>query len=248
MKPMLIFPAGTTGAVRYASDVLHKAGVALIDHPAPEITHLLLDVPSFSPEGNLRNGSDFPPLLERLPESITVIGGNLSHSALEGYRKYDLLTDEDYLAQNAAITAECALRIAGSRLNATFRDTPALVIGWGRIGKYLTQLLMAMHTPVCVAVRNKKDQALLNALGYRAIGMDAALGGFRLIFNTVPEIVFPEEIPKCRDCVKIDLASRKGLEGDDVIRAKGLPGVLAPESSGRLIAGSILRLRKEEQL
>jgi hypothetical protein len=42
--------------------------------------------------------------------------------------------------------------------------------------------------------------------------------------------------------VKIELASSPGLEGDDVIEALGLPGKYAPETSGKLIARTILRL------
>ena len=45
--------------------------------------------------------------------------------------------------------------------------------------------------------------------------------------------------------MKIDLASEKGLGGEDVIWARGLPGIHAPESSGRLIAETCLRLGME---
>ena len=122
------------------------------------------------------------------------------------------------------------------------------MIGWGRIGKCLAQLLQAMDAPVCIAARKEKDRAMLRALGFKAIGMDDSIGKYRLILNTVPEAVFPDEIIKCTDCVKIDLASRKGLAGDDVIWAKSLPGRLVPESSGQLIADTILRYIREESL
>jgi hypothetical protein len=44
------------------------------------------------------------------------------------------------------------------------------------------------------------------------------------------------------DCLKIDLASQIGIEGDDVLWARGLPGKDAPESAGWLIARTIERL------
>jgi hypothetical protein len=48
---------------------------------------------------------------------------------------------------------------------------------------------------------------------------------------------------QCReDCVKIELASKDGMEGDDIIIARGLPGIHLPESSGELIAETFLRL------
>lgn len=248
MKPMLVFPAGKTEAIRFAAGLLHRHGIALIDHPAPEITHLLLDVPSFSPDGTLRDGTDPQSLLERIPEDVTVIGGNLDHPQLASYRKIDLLTEEGYLARNAAITADCAIRVTAPLLKTAFRETPTLVIGWGRIGKCLAKLLKAMDVPVTVAARKEKDRAALGSLGYNAMGMHGDLSRFRLVFNTVPEIVFPDEIVHARNCIKIDLASRKGLSGDDVISARGLPGRIAPESSGGLIARSILRMNKEGTL
>lgn len=248
MKPILVFPAGTTDAIRFAADLLHRNGIALIDHPAPEITHLLLDVPSFSPDGNLRDGRNPQTLLERIPEDLTIIGGSLDHPVMNPYRKMDLLADESYLAQNAAITSDCAMRVAAPLLKTAFRDTHALVIGWGRIGKCLAKLLKAMDVPVTVAARKEKDRAALVSLGYDAMEMHGDLSRFRLIFNTVPEIVFPDEILHTRNCIKIDLASRRGLSGEDVVHAKGLPGRMVPESSGRLIAQTVLRILKEESL
>ena len=52
------------------------------------------------------------------------------------------------------------------------------------------------------------------------------------------------------NAIKIDLASVPGMNGDDVIIARGLPGKEAPESSGKLIADTILRLveRKDDVL
>ena len=44
----------------------------------------------------------------------------------------------------------------------------------------------------------------------------------------------------------MDLASKKGIAGNDVIWARGLPGIHAPEESGALIARTILDLLKEE--
>ena len=47
-------------------------------------------------------------------------------------------------------------------------------------------------------------------------------------------------------CLKIDLASLPGIEGEDVIRAGGLPGIHTPESAGQLMADTILRLIGED--
>ena len=248
MDKWLIFPAGTTAAARYAADFLSKAGIPLTDHPTPEITHLLLDVPSFGPDGLLRGGGDIQSVLECLPQDITVMGGNLDHPALAEYKTADLLADAEYVSQNAAITADCALQVAAPLLKTTFSRTPTLIIGWGRIGKCLARLLRSIGADVTVAARKETDRAMLRALGYRAADT-ARIGDisrYRLIFNTAPELILDEaQTALCKNSVKIDLASKKGILGDDVVWARGLPGIYAPESSGALIAETFIKLLKE---
>ena len=74
------------------------------------------------------------------------------------------------------------------------------------------------------------------------------ISSFRLIFNTVPEMVLHREVTaRCHpDCVKIELASRPGIDAEDVIIARGLPGIHMPESSGKLISETFLRLYQKE--
>ena len=91
------------------------------------------------------------------------------------------------------------------------------------------------------------------ALGYRTEtieNLDAALNDYRLIFNTVPAPVLSvQQMEHCRQgCLQIDLASVRGIEGTHMIWARGLPGKDAPESSGNLIAKTVIRLleRKEQ--
>lgn len=246
----LIYPVGNTAACRYAALFLKKAGVRLVDHPTPEVTHLLLDVPSFGADGKLRGGGDVEEILRMLPPKITVVGGNLSHPALAGYKTMDLLKDAQYLAVNAAITADCALRVAAPKMTATFADSPALVIGWGRIGKCLGQLLTGLGTEVTFAARKEADRAMIKALHFEAVDMDGmaqVLPKCRLIFNTAPEMVVHKALlALCENAVKIDLASKLGMEGEDVIWARGLPGIHAPESSGKLIAETFMKLDREE--
>jgi dipicolinate synthase subunit A len=77
----------------------------------------------------------------------------------------DLLKDPHYLAKNAAITAECALKVAAPYLKTTFSESPTLILGWGRIGKCLARLLSARNCPVSVAARKESDRAMLEAFG-----------------------------------------------------------------------------------
>ncbi len=242
MKRKLLYPVGSTEALRTAVSILHKEGVPLIDHPAPEITHLLLDVPSFAPDGSLRGGGDVERVLERLPTEVIVVGGSLNHPALQNHRTVDFLQDQSYLADNAVITAHCALSVAAPLLKTTLTDTSVLVIGWGRIGKCLAKLLNGIGADVTVAARKETDRAMLRALGYQAVDLSGPLSPYGLIFSTVPAPIFTG---KSTNGIQIDLASKRGLSGKDVIWARGLPGIHAPESSGRCIAETFLRLCKE---
>ena len=239
LDKILLYPIGSSGSCRYAAGFLEKAGISLIDHPAPEITHLLLDIPS---KETLADGKDLKEILRMLPRSVTVIGGNLN---LPEYKTVDLLQDPLYLAKNAAITAQCALQVAAPYLHTTFADTPVLILGWGRIGKCLAKLLSNLGCSVTVAARRPQDRAMLEALGYGAVDFEAVpsiLSQYSLLYNTVPDLPFVWDLSQV---VAIDLASEPGMKGDNVIIARGLPGKYAPESSGRLISETILRFQKE---
>lgn len=243
MNQVLLYPVGSSDSCRYAAGILEKSGILLTDHPTPEITHLLLDIPT-------RDFSGLKELLRRVPKGITVIGGNLDQELWNGYRTEDLLKDPYYLTKNAAITADCALKVAAPLLKSTFADSPALILGWGRIGKCLARILSALGCPVTVAARKDADRAMLQALGYGAVDFSDIpyiLRKYRILFNTVPSLPLDSEIiDHWENGIAIDLASEPGMQGKSVIPARGLPGKYAPESSGKLIAETILRVLKEE--
>ena len=87
---------------------------------------------------------------------------------------------------------------------------------------------------------------MLLALGYGAISTEAiAAAPYRVIFNTAPQMVLPHTPARA---LKIDLASQPGIGGEDVIWARGLPGKDAPETSGELIARTVIRRLQEDTL
>ncbi len=237
MENRIIFSGGSTPASAYAVQLLRSWGLCIADVPSREVTHVLLDVPlrgRFEPPAGL--GPD-----------VVICGGRLHQPHFDGYRVVDFLEDEEYLCRNAYITAECALDVAMPYLKRTLRRCPVLIVGWGRIGKCLGQLLHSIGADVTIAVRNPQQRAMLRALGYESSlisELAELLPRFRLIYNTVPYPVLGREaLGLCReDCVKIELASADGMEGDDIIIARGLPGIHMPESSGELIARTFLRL------
>lgn len=244
MGDCILYTAGYSPAISYCVQTLKKNGFTLLSEPSQEVTHLLLPVPSFAPDGSIVGGGNLATLLTLLPKNIVVIGGNLDRPELDYYKCIDLLQDEAYLAQNAQITAHCAIKLALNQLPVTLDNCQALVIGWGRIGKCLARLLRLLGAQVTVAARKGSDRCMLSALGYEATDLEnIRFPEYRVIFNTVPTMLFPA----CPgNALKIDLASRLGLGSEDVIWARGLPGKDAPESSGRLIAQILMPNLKTE--
>lgn len=239
MNNCKFYTAGYTSALSYAVNYLKVRDYTILSRPEGA-THLLLPVPSFEPDGRIKGGGELDALLTKLPKSITVLGGNLDRPELADYNTIDFLRDPLYLAQNANITAHCAIKLAMAKLPITLEGCRALVIGWGRIGKCLARLLRQLGADVTVAARKETDRAMLAALGYSTADtaqLDTV--PFRVIFNTVPTMVSALSPGKA---LKIDLASVLGLGSSDVIWARGLPNKDAPESSGELIARTAIRI------
>ncbi len=242
MKGCCFYTAGNTAATACAVRRLQEAGIRFVDAPSPTVTHLLLPVPSLQEDGRIKGGESLQDVLTLLPQDISVFGGNLPE--LPSYQVYDLLKLPAYVAENAYITAHCAIRLIMDKLPFTLRGCPILVIGWGRIGKCLAALLKGLEAKVTVAARKDTDRAILGALGYKTADIqDIDPAAYRVILNTVPVMVL-SQTPD--NCLKIDLASSPGIGGEDILYARGLPGKDAPEASGELIARTVLYYLSKE--
>lgn len=218
-----------TPALGYAREALSQAGISMVSR-GEDAGCWLFPVPTRE--------------ILRFPEPGTlVIGGNLDRPELSGFSRLDLLEDALYLAENARLTAECALRILGERLQTSLLGCGILIIGWGRIGKCLAQLLRNLGARVVVAARKPADLGMLAALGYEAAAISDIpdiLPQMRVVINTAPAPVLAENADF--HGFKLDLASVKGIAGEDVLWARGLPGKMLPEASGQLIARRLLSL------
>ena len=224
-------------AIPFAAKRLVELGFFIADVPGKNCGHLLLPVPSFS-----GGDDDLPQLLNKLPEDVTVSGGNLNSRYLAQYKAVDFLKDPDYLAENAAITARCALDMINKRIPLPQRKV--LLLGWGRIGKCLGFLLREKKAAVTIAARKDEDLAMIRALGFEAVpshGIAEDLTMYDSIVNTIPAMVLPRF--DCHPgCVLLELASQPGMKHEGIINGRGLPGRMAPEESGKLIAETFIRL------
>ena len=236
MDDKSIFIAGSSQALIHAAVELNRNGVPFTSDPE-EAQILLYDIPTA------------PFLKDEIPAKALIIGGNLDFLG-EEYRKLDLLKDPWYLAHNAQLTAQAAAGILLPKLECSFPDAPTLILGWGRIGKCLDQLLRQVGIPVSVYARKPEDRAMLSALGYTAVPREdlaSLLPQFKCIINTAPARILTdsEQQKITKDCIQIDLATIRGLQGERVLHARGLPGKYKAEASGRLIAQTILLHARE---
>ena len=176
------------------------------------------------------------------------------------HRVYDLSGDEDFLRRNARLTAEGAVAAAMAALPDSLADARCLVIGWGRIGQALTELLVAIGARVTVASRREKSRSL--ALTRSAAAVETAhiadmLGGMDVVFSTPPHPVLDETTlhranPEARI---IDLASAPyGVDleaarhlGLNAWREPGLPGRYCPRSAARVLADRVLEIIRRER-
>lgn len=243
MKQPVFCTAGDTAALRNARNFLQKLGYTVSAEPSAAVTHLLLPVPSLEADGTIKGGQRLEDSLKTLPEDVTVLGGNLP---ILPCRQVDFLQDEFYLGENAAITAQCTVRLIQQHRD-MISGSAALIIGWGRIGKRLAPMLKELGADVTVAARKQADLTAASELGYGTI--EAATWNaqrYDMIINTAPAPIMDQQEARA-DALLIDLASVKGIAGDRVIWARGLPNKEAPDASGILIAKTALRyaLRKE---
>ena len=198
-------------------------------------------------------------IVDALSQKQTVIGGRIPEDmvrALEnrGIAVIDYFKSEAFQIENAYTTSEAALSIAMNNLKRNIRGARFAVMGYGRIARTLTELLIKLGGKVCVLARKEGDLAWARIAGAKVMRITSEnikklVDGYDIIFNTVPSWLFFEEFLSRVDknTLIIDLASSPG--GVDVSAAKklnsrvlwasSLPGKYAPESAGELIADCI---------
>ncbi|MBE6884467.1 MAG: dipicolinate synthase subunit DpsA [Ruminococcaceae bacterium] len=198
------------------------------------------------------------------PGSI-LVGGMLSKEFRERAEERGITTEdyakrEEFAVLNAVPTAEGAVAIAMAERAATIRGSKCLVTGYGKVGKRLAALLCAMGANVSVAARKPKDLAEIEANGMSAMhisGLSGGAGDFEVLFNTVPAMIFGEDILRAlrRDCLVLDLASKPGgvdfemakRLGIHTIWALSLPGKVAPITAGDIMRDTILNILRERR-
>ncbi len=203
-------------------------------------------------------------VLKLIDKNSVVLGGNLNMQFVALADEYDIkiidyFDREELKIANAYLTAESAIGIALNELKHSISESPALVMGYGRIGKILCRQLKGMDVQVYASARKNRDFAWIRAYGYSPVDtskVDEILSSCKIVFNTIPESVlgFDKLCLLPEDCLVIDLASKPGgvdfeaakVCGIKVIWALGLPGKMKEKSAGRIISDTIINILEDE--
>ena len=170
--------------------------------------------------------------------------------ACAGGRVYDAGCDEWFLEKNAELTAECTLGILlSSSGGRALRDMTFGVVGYGRIGKRLSRLLLFLGARVRVFTTREEVRLELceYGLGAEISSPTASLDGIDVLINTAPAVIFNEasDFPKAMRI--IDLASGKNFPWLDSVESyPSIPARMFPTSSGRTLAEAALRSLRGE--
>lgn len=170
-------------------------------------------------------------------------------------RYYDLMNIESFVYKNALATCEGAIYKAIENSKKTLSNSNILILGFGRIGKLLSNMLKTFNSSIYVEARKQSDLALIDALGYKAIDLNYLgdyLDRFDFIFNTVPSQIFDgEKLSKVNKNVTIiDLASLPGGIDFDMARklelnvdlCLSLPSKVTPISSAKYILEEVEKI------
>ncbi|MDD5016486.1 MAG: dipicolinate synthase subunit DpsA [Eubacteriales bacterium] len=199
-------------------------------------------------------------IVHTYPKSDYVLGmcDDAAKKIFGGQIQYiDLLQNEAFLVKNAQLTAEAAICVYQKNTETALCHAACVVIGYGRISRFLCKLLKAYSADVTATARKDGDLALIWAENMRAVHTGEvlkALTGADVVFNTVPAHVLNEPELKCikKGAKIIELASSP--YGMDMELAKklgvcvqiesGLPGRYFPASA----ANAILYAFEREEL
>jgi dipicolinate synthase subunit A len=170
----------------------------------------------------------------------------------------DLLTREDMSVLNAVPTAEGAIQIAMEETRITLNGSTCYVLGFGRIGKILSNMLKGLGASVTCVARKNTDLAWIKAYGYNALHLsklEEQIGEAQVVFNTVPHMIVDKKIlTKIRpDTLIVDLASKPGgidfASADEIgiraIHALSLPGRVAPVTAAKYIKDIVYNIIDE---
>lgn len=208
---------------------------------------VLLPIPT-TKDGERINATDTPleSILTLVGDSVLVAGYNIPDSLGErilalGGEVYDAALDEDFLLENAEITAEGALGKILCHFKKAPRELKVGIVGYGRIGKALARLLLFLGARVKVYTRKEATRLYLAECGVDSSHGECAedFSDLDLIVNTAPARFLCKEAVEhlSESTAFIDLASGKNFEDTaPVMKLSSVPDAMYPYTAGKIYA------------
>lgn len=222
----------------------------------------------FSKEANRVNSSyseepiEIDNFFSKISSEKKLFFGAMNKNARELAEKYSIKYNdyhqiESYQILNTIPTAEGAIALMVSETDRTVFGCNVLILGYGRIGKVLSEYAKAMGAKVYVEARKDEDLTWISARGMNGVHLNSLqdyLGNMDIIINTVPALLLDESKLKLvkKDAFILDLASLPGgvdfafakQNGIKTIHALGIPGKIAAKSAAEYIFDTVLKQLK----
>ena len=189
-------------------------------------------------------------ILELLSPSCVLIGYSLpewflSAASDTGCIVHDVSLDEDFLLENATLTSEATLGILLNSSGKSVSNMRVGIVGYGRIGKSLTRMLLYLGASVKVYSSSDVKRLNLGEWGVATSGstVGADLSDLDVLINTAPAAIFDTDNEAFSSGLRvIDLASGDNFPGlRSVEKYPSIPAKMFPSTAGVAWGRSIER-------
>ena len=231
--------------VRSETCVKHLRGM---DYPKSIGRIILLPIPTTRDNSTILNTNVYiNDVLDEVCEDTVVCGYGLPGDFVDsaercGGRVLDIGLDEKFLSDNADLTALCAVGILLTTTDRAPCDVNVGIVGYGRIGRRLTNMLLSLGAKVKVFTSQRHKCLDLCECGVASTvsSQDADLSDIDVLINTAPAVIFSKDrIPEGLRI--IELASGENFPGVKVERYPSVPARMFPKSAGRIWAEAVKR-------
>ena len=188
-----------------------------------------------------------------------IICGALKNSIKENLEKdnkvIDIMKNEELTIKNTIPTAEGVIKIIIENTETTIDNSNIAIIGFGRVGKKIAELLNSLNSNIFCTDIKKEEVANIKRCGYNVLNNNCrSFSKFDVIINTVPKIIIDKKELELigKKTLIVDVASNPGginyeyakANGYNCIHALGLPGKVAPQTSAKYIKEVLTDLLK----
>ena len=167
----------------------------------------------------------------------------LSSAKVAGAKVYDAGLDEEFLTENAELTARGTIGYILTHTDKDIGEMKIGVVGYGRIGIRLIRWLLLFGAEAVLYTTRESVALEVGEMGLstRLIGRENDFSGLDILINTAPARQIDDSMLQ-NDTKIIDLASGRVFDDSPrLIKLSSIPDTFYPITAGRLYADAIIR-------